>query len=528
MATVRVLRNAHNILGLSPGVSLSEIKKRANHLINLSRIEETEEYDTDLLEVKSLRNEENLRKSLEQLSSIKSRLIESFFWFELPTLQDRIFLKDLSNGAFQSAIEYWKLQSYNSPNWLAKKNEALAQFVSSYHTGCLSSFKSSLEKWQEIERSDSFWSFYQAHYKMTDDLGTDSSTFVELRAKLQKYLSWLALDVFRKHQDKEIVKIFFITTGGIGQGIEEHILNKKLRDLSQEITDFYSTDLNEIRIRTNLTSLQSKIDDLTGYGINEYSPVKAIRESAATKLRSFSIKLQNERKELKLAKDLLEYAAQISSSESFLLQYKKDKYIIQENNFINDFIEMSKNMGPSQKWQTFNNMASKLPIEMRNSDGFLIIKGDLLIGYTSDLFALGKHALFKNKNENHAESYMRTVFDELMSEIKIFNLNQQAVNSFIDDLVYRASNISSPDKISQIDDLLEYVRTCSNKLNADEESKLALFILGQAAILKEAAPYIKRVRYGSYLITLGWITIWFYFIGVAFWIAAYLYNRKVF
>lgn len=173
MEAVRLIRNAHHILGLPTGVDIQEIRKRANHLLNLARIEESEKYETDLTEMSDHRTEQNIRKAVEQLSGVKTRLIEAFFWFETPTLQDFSALKAISKGNYDTAISYWKRLSSHSPNWIAKKNEALANFIAAHQTGNSELFTRSLVLWREIEVSDQFWSFYQEHYKLTDDLGTD-------------------------------------------------------------------------------------------------------------------------------------------------------------------------------------------------------------------------------------------------------------------------------------------------------------------------------------------------------------------
>jgi len=69
----------------------------------------------------SYRTEQNIKKAVEQLCSVKTRLIEAFFWFETPTLQDFSSLKSISKGEYNTAISYWKNLSANSSHWIAKK-----------------------------------------------------------------------------------------------------------------------------------------------------------------------------------------------------------------------------------------------------------------------------------------------------------------------------------------------------------------------------------------------------------------------
>lgn len=331
MESVRVIRNAHHVLGLSTGADLNEIKRRASHLLNLARIEETEQYETDLPGATGLRTEQNIRKALEKLTTVKSRLIESFFWFETPTIQDHKSLKELALGNLETALQYWKSLSSRSPNWVAKKNEALAYFISSYQTGDVTLFEKSLLLWREIGTSDQFWIFYQEHYKITDDLGTDFSSFVELRTKLFEYLSWLALDLYRKNNSPLIVKTFFDQTEIVGLGIEDHILNPVIIKIKNELDSLDKHLKDSIRLRTAKVALENSLNDLSEFGVNNYSPIKALRESCAVKFRALSIEIHNETNDINLAKELLNAGASLSNSESYLLQVERDKAQLKKN-----------------------------------------------------------------------------------------------------------------------------------------------------------------------------------------------------
>ena len=77
-----LVRNSFNILGLYSSSTLKEIKKRSQQLLQLAKIEEIQEFDTDIGHVKEFRNESEIRLALERIFGIQERLKEIFFWFE--------------------------------------------------------------------------------------------------------------------------------------------------------------------------------------------------------------------------------------------------------------------------------------------------------------------------------------------------------------------------------------------------------------------------------------------------------------
>ena len=326
METIRILRNAHHILGLPTGIDLKSIRNKANHLLQLARIEEFELYDIDLPGAFQLRTEENIKKSLERLTLVKTRLLESFFWFETPTLQDYATLKMLVSGDTSKAINYWNSLSSSSPNWIAKKNEALALLVSIYYTRSIKDFEQSLIRWKEISNSTNFWFFYQENYKLTDDLGTDDNSFAEIRFNLFEYLSWLVLDLYRQNEEPQLIQKFYEQTGIIGKGLEDHIIAPIIVNITSDLDSLEKEDHEIIKLRNAKLAIEQKFENLSRFGADEYPLIKNIREQCAIKFRSVAIALLNDSYNyFSLSKEFLEAGISFSSSESYLQQAKNDK-----------------------------------------------------------------------------------------------------------------------------------------------------------------------------------------------------------
>jgi len=81
--------------------------------------------------------------------------------------------------------------------------------------------------------------------------------------------------------------------------------------------------------------------------------------------------------------------------------------------------------------------------------------------------------------------------------------------------------------MSLSDYLLTEIREIAEQLEMDDESKYVFVLICESAIYRDTAPYLKRVRYGQYLINIGNWTWFIYGVGVVFWILGYLYKRKM-
>lgn len=521
MEAVRLIRNAHHILGLQTGVDIQGIRKRANHLLNLARIDESEKYETDLTEMSDIRTEQNIRKAVEQLSGVKTRLIEAFFWFETPTLQDFGSLKALSKGNYDHAIKHWNSLSSTSPNWIAKKNEALACFIAAQHTSNKDLFTRSITLWREIELSDQFWQFYKEHYRLTDDLGTNEASFVEVRTKLFEYLSWLTLDIYRNNSNKDYISIFFKQTGILGQGIENHILAPFILKVKSELDSINIEKDDILKLRTKKISVISLIQDLSAFGVDDYSPVKALRETCATKFRSLSIAIYNDLGNIELSKEYLSAAVAMSSSDSFLLQAERDKAQLESNHAYEAFIEKvaseSDGKSPRQKWDIFLREETTLPESIKKGTGYTKLKGQVLISFCVEEFS----SALKNLNAVG----MQTAFKEIWNNIDLFSLNKEKVLEMAKDLEARSKQNSSAKQFQKIDEDDRSVAEIADKAELEENAKVAFLILCRSALWKEAIPHLHYHKFDQNFTRAAFfvgIVVWAnstWYLGIAAWIA---------
>lgn len=61
----KLIRNSFNILGLPPTSTLKEIRKKAQELLQLAKIEEIQQFEDDIGHVCELRNESEVKLALE-------------------------------------------------------------------------------------------------------------------------------------------------------------------------------------------------------------------------------------------------------------------------------------------------------------------------------------------------------------------------------------------------------------------------------------------------------------------------------
>ena len=101
-------------------------RKRSQQLLQLAKIEEIQEFDTDIGHVREFRNENEIRMALERVSGIQDRLKEIFFWFEDHSIESKRLISLISKANYKAAIDIFEKSDKSNADWLGSKNLSLS------------------------------------------------------------------------------------------------------------------------------------------------------------------------------------------------------------------------------------------------------------------------------------------------------------------------------------------------------------------------------------------------------------------
>ncbi len=442
-----LVRNSFNILGLSSSSALKEIRKRSQQLLQLAKIEEVQEFDTDIGHVKDFRNESEIRLAVERVSGIQDRLKEIFFWFEDHSIESLKAFGFISKGSYQQAIDIFEKSGKTSSDWLDKKNQALALMFHAFASSSLDNFCRSLILWKLIAESDDFWKFYEKHYLLHDELGTSPSLFEEFRSFLFETLSAKAVSFYHQTKNPKAIGACFSAFGRVGKTADSEILQPVILKVKKEIeeleiiattsqstllaslTRLHGCDLSlpeewmeEIRKLLNLENIKTaskstsysdlvqsiikKINNLFillgNFEVAEYSPLIVLRNDTAEKLRSIAIDIYNQNTDAETTLLLLDQSSKLAASEAVLDKIESDKKQLQENESYKLvdawFVKIEKLISKDQLEEgkvEFINLENEL-LSRRGDDSDRYHRILLLIKYCSRLIEQG-HELFGKK-----------------------------------------------------------------------------------------------------------------------------------
>ena len=277
-----LIGNAFNILGLSSLSSLKETRKRAQQLLQLAKIEETQEFDSDIGHVRELRSEDQIRLAMEKVTGIKDRLCEIFFWFDEHSVESQKAIFLISGRDYLGALRVLEGAEKGKADWLSSKNLALALMFDAFAASSLTSLLRSLELWKRISQSEDFWSFYQRHYLLHDELGTSASIFEEFGDSITEILSSQVAAFYRQTKNPEAIGVFRSIFGTVGKPIDIEIIHPIVLKIKNEmdeleiITQKHSPDAE--LVRRILNNVNKSFLELEKLELSDYSPLTVLRE----------------------------------------------------------------------------------------------------------------------------------------------------------------------------------------------------------------------------------------------------------
>lgn len=330
--------NAYSILGLDTSVSQKEISKRSKEIVNLLKIDEMPEYDTDLKSVNNIvRDEATVNDAVQRLSSPIKRIQEYFFWFEIENDQDENNLDLLRDNQYDEALERWQKRAEKSLT--AKRNFAIASSILLNHTGYKKYLKLSIDAWGDVVNSDKFWSHFEKVYALNDEIGTSKSAIDGFRSKALDYLSDFYADVSRIKKNNGIYATFATAFGTKGQKVQDEVLApifEQINSASEQLRQLNASQDNKLSsqesmaIKRLVKKVQDLFEEVKELGLYDDSHSMVVRDRAAEAINIVAVDLFNNLDEVTKSVALMKVAQSLASGPATVSQINRNIDYIQK------------------------------------------------------------------------------------------------------------------------------------------------------------------------------------------------------
>jgi hypothetical protein len=512
--------NAYSVLGLDSSASRRAISRRSKEIVHRLKNDETPEYKTDIATIiKTDRSEASVKDAVRRLSSPVKRINEYFFWFEIENDADEKDLDLLRDNQYDEAINNWKYRAEKSLT--AKRNLAIASSLLLSHTGYKKYLKKSVDAWQDVIKSDRYWSHFEKVYALNDEIGTSKSAIGDFRVKVLDYLSDFYSDVSRANKDRTVYAAFSAAFGVKGQKVQDEVLSpifEQIHDASEQLRKLNASENKILSSQVNMTidRLVKKIQDLfheiKELGLYEDSQSKILRDKAAEAINIVAVDLFNNLNEMTKSVDLSKIAKSLAAGPAVISQMNKNFTIMRDASSrekiikpILDLIiqgEFSKALDYSYQEKENHKEDAVLQGQLRDKIQWCVT-ADAGNAYTE------AKKLFDEGDFKNAELGFRNVYDTVYSYVSDFDFNKSSLDATLGSLWTKLANLNA----SNIEDIHAYSKQIIENSDAAIKAKGAwnlpvLTLLLNSAIhlrLSQITPEMKKqsVKHAPPLFTLN-------------------------
>lgn len=320
-------QNAFRVLGITADASSSQIRKTAKRFEKKMHIGQPvePEINFDVFENEDI-DEKGIQGAQNRLSTPKKRVVDSFFWLQLPN-SSRLDHDLLMSSTVLSLIE--KLESNSSNNGLSfidQKNLSILYNLFLIKNGhSRQQLKQSLNIWKRLTEQDEFWATFWGNYKQNDPHATADSVLDEFRDNIHDKLSTLYIELGEKNSKKErYVASFANYFDTIGKKGQEKVLEPIYEAVEEAVTGLEKIGISDdgvfdeqekAQLKTLTSNLQKELNRLEKNGLANTSRGKTLKDRGVTALRVVYLDLHNNLGETKKALEVSKKAQGLCGTE---------------------------------------------------------------------------------------------------------------------------------------------------------------------------------------------------------------------
>jgi len=535
--------NAYHILGLDTTASQKDILKRSKEIIKRLKIDDLLQYDLDLGLFDNFRTEEFTNEAIRKLQTPKKRIKEYFFWFQIADNIDEQALGLIKSGDFENALRVWKnvAEKGGIKSFFYKKNLAILNCLLLSINDDKRYLKNSLSIWKELIESDKFWVAFSKVYNLHDEQTASQTLIIDFKKYVTNYLSDIYTELNEIYQNTDYINQFQEVFSAKGRKIEKDILKPAYRIINEAVEGLEKMNISEDgiidkeetqTIKQFVGKIQDELNKLIDIGLYDDSQTKIMRDKAANALKTIVLDLHNNLSETDKAITLLNIALKFVGTSSLELKIKQDMKILEEvkgnTNLVKPVLDL---ISDEQYEKALALIKSDREIHKSNYElqGFYSNQTKLCISTIAAQKYKKARDYFDNKQEELAKPLFIEAGELIYENIDLFNFNKKAIDEILDEIKSNASKVNLRN-INQFDEYRNsFVKLAKEKFE-DQFEETILIILIDSCLFNGLSDLMKKIRHKSSVVnalyTIGWFTVWFYGIGLIFFIVGWIYKNK--
>lgn len=534
--------NAYRILGLDTSAEIKDVLRRSKEIEHRLSIGDMPEYDFDIGIFDHIRTPETVREATQKIQNSKKKIEENFFWFCIVDDVDEQAFKSAVQGDYQNAIRIWQnaSEANNTKSFIYKKNLALLLCFILLEEDNKGYLRDSIATWKELTDSSRFWTQFIKDYKARDE-SANQEFLLEFKSKVASNLADFYADLHEIHKDSEYITEFQAAFSTRGEKIEKSILNPAFQSINVVVESLESMKVSEdgildkderVQIKKLIDSLKEELNKLIGLGLYEDSQTKVMRDRAAGAIRTIVLDLHNNLSETDKAISLMNIAQGIVGTSGLESKIKHDIKVLEETKKNADLIQHVADLIEDEKYEeALRRIESdrKEHEENRELQEFYDSQKKLCI----TALAIKKYQNARSQFDNKQEASAKPLFEEagklIYDNLNLFSFNKEGVGEIIEEI---KSNVSKANlnNLEQFDNYRNSFVEAAKKNFEGQLEETAFIILIDSYIwggLTDVMGGIRRkANVVNVLYTLGWLTVWFYGIGIVFFIAGWVYKQS--
>ena len=535
--------NAYNILGLDTTANERDILRRSKEIINRLKIDDVPEYDLDIEFFGNLRTDESIKEAIQKLQTPKKQIRECFFWFQFADTVDKEVLELIRQKNFLTSIRIWQNASEGNSvkAFRYRKNLAILYSLLLTIEDNEEYLRESLALWKGLIDSEKFWSAFEKIYTSHNEQTASDEVLADFKKQIVGYLSDMYAEFHQLHKDTAYINNFQKVFQAKGEKIEKTILAPAYQAINEAVEGLEKMKISEDgvidkeeseSIKKFVGNIQIELNKLIDVGLYEDSHTKTMRDRAANALKTIVLDLHNNLSETDKAISLLNIALKFVGTSSLEAKIKQDIKTLEEVERNADLVKPVFDLISDEQYEKAWELI-KSDRETHKSNHELQEFYNNQTKLCVSAIAVQKYKKARDYFDGKQEELAKPLFVEagqlVYENIDLFNFNKKAIDEMLDEVKSNASKVN----LRNIDQFDEYrnsfVKLAKEKFEGQFEETI-LIILIDSHLFGGLSDFMKKIRHKSSVVnalyTIGWFTVWFYGIGLIFFIAGWIYKNK--
>jgi hypothetical protein len=535
--------NAYHILGLDTTASEKDILKRSKEIINRLKIDDLPEYDLDIELFENFRTEEAVKNAIQKLQTPKKRIREYFFWFQFADSVDEEVLGFIKKKDYSNAVRIWRnaAEGNSAKALVYRKNLAILYSLLLALDNNGEYLRESIPLWKGLIDSEKFWTAFEKIYKLHNEQTASHETIANFRNQVVGFLSDMYAELHHLHKDTAYINDFQKVFSAKGEKVEKTVLGPAYQAINEAVEGLEKMKISEDgvidkdesdKIKKLVGDIQVELNKLIDIGLYDDSQTKTMRDRAANALKTIVLDLHNNLSETDKAIALLNIALKFVGTSGLEAKIRQDIKTLEEVKRNSDLVKPILDLIADEQYEKAWELI-KTDREKHKNNHELQEFYDNQTKLCVSAIAVQKYKKARDYFDNKQEELAKPLFIEagqvVYENIELFNFNKKAIDEILTEVKNNASKVNLKN-IEQFDEYRNsFVKLAKEKFEGQFEETI-LIILIDSHLFGGLSDFMKKIRQKSGVVnalyTIGWLTIWFYGIGLIFFIAGWIYKNK--